>query len=171
MTYHLPPIKGWPGRLRLVALVLRARENDCHVRVVSALLALLLDATRSASLQFTPQQRDIYSCCTPAKHFTKHIYMQGNVLAQYYIILLRLMIPSIIAFFVDYKCNFKCGHCSIGSCPDISSPMSREVFDAFFAQIGNLPSVKVLTFTGGEATPRLPFLSSWKESGAEKKRG
>jgi len=59
-TYPLPPIEGCPRRLRLVALVSGASESDCHARVISALLALLLGAPRPDSLRLTPQQRDIY---------------------------------------------------------------------------------------------------------------
>jgi len=59
-AYPLPPIEGCPQRLRLVTLVPDAHENDCHARVISALLALLLDTPRPRSLRLTPQQRDIY---------------------------------------------------------------------------------------------------------------
>jgi len=68
------------------------------------------------------------------------------------------MIPSIIALFLDYKCNFRCKHCSINSGPNISVPMSKEVFNAFFDQIRQVPSAKVLVFTGGEATLQMPML-------------
>jgi len=58
-TYPLPPIKGCPRDLRLVTHVPDARENDCHVRVVSALLAQLLGEARHDDLPFTPQQRAV----------------------------------------------------------------------------------------------------------------
>jgi len=59
-TYPLPLIEGCPRRLRLVTLVSCAGKNDCHARVISALLSLLLGATHPDSLQLTPLQRDIY---------------------------------------------------------------------------------------------------------------
>ena len=58
-TYALPPIKECSQRLRLVTLVSDAQETDCHARVISALLALLLGVSRPGGLQLTPQQRDI----------------------------------------------------------------------------------------------------------------
>jgi len=59
-TYPLPPLEGSPRGLRLVALVSGASQNDCHARVVSALLAILLGVTRADTFRLTPQQRAIY---------------------------------------------------------------------------------------------------------------
>ena len=59
-TYPLPRIEGYPRRLRLVTLVSAAHETDCHARVISTLLALLLGTPHPDSLKLTPQQRDIY---------------------------------------------------------------------------------------------------------------
>jgi len=58
--YPLPSINGSPHRLRLVALVSGAEENDSHARVIATLLALLLGAEHPAYLQPTPLQRAIY---------------------------------------------------------------------------------------------------------------
>jgi len=59
-AYPLPPIKGCPQGLRLVTLVPDAHEAGGHALVISALLALLLDAPRPDSLPLTPQQRAVY---------------------------------------------------------------------------------------------------------------
>jgi len=59
-TYPLPPIEGCPRQLRLAALVSGANKNDCHARVISALLSLLLGATHHDCPLITPQQRDIH---------------------------------------------------------------------------------------------------------------
>src|SRR5579883_3034626 len=68
------------------------------------------------------------------------------------------MIPILFSFFLDYQCNFECAHCSVGSNPRAKMPMKPEVFDSFFAQIRSVPSARILVFTGGETTLRLPQL-------------
>jgi len=77
VTYPLPPIKGCPRRLRLVALVSGASKNDCHARVISTLLSLLLGAPRPDSLQLTPQQHDIYRELSRGSRYKEIAYTLG----------------------------------------------------------------------------------------------
>lgn len=62
------------------------------------------------------------------------------------------MFPRLLSIFLDYKCNFSCEHCSVGSSPKISMPMPREIMVHGIMEFSKLPEAKVIGFTGGEAT-------------------
>ncbi len=68
------------------------------------------------------------------------------------------MLPALVSIFLDYKCNFSCSHCSVGSSPKTSFPMPEEVLDRALEQIASIKSVKTVVFTGGEATLRRELL-------------
>lgn len=70
------------------------------------------------------------------------------------------MTPSLVSVFLDYQCNFSCTHCSVGSSPKTRFPMPTSLLDIFFDQLSTLSSIKVVTFTGGEATLHLDMLKS-----------
>jgi hypothetical protein len=62
------------------------------------------------------------------------------------------MIPTFLAIFIDLKCNFRCAHCSVSSGPDLSMHMARAVMDKAIMEAKEVPTVKVVVFTGGEPT-------------------
>lgn len=62
------------------------------------------------------------------------------------------MLPTLASVFLDYVCNFSCAHCSIGSTPKTKFKMSDEVFEKMFEGIEKIKSLRVIVFTGGEAT-------------------
>lgn len=64
------------------------------------------------------------------------------------------MLPIIGSIFLDYKCNFWCDHCSVGSSPKTVYPMPRELLDKIFDEIASISNIRVIAFTGGEATLR-----------------
>lgn len=68
------------------------------------------------------------------------------------------MYPSLCSVFLDYKCNFRCAHCSVESGPHRSDPMARETLLKIIDGIKQVPSIKVVVFTGGEATLRKELL-------------
>lgn len=75
--YPLPSVDGSPLRLRLVACISDADENDCHTRVIAALLSLLLGAARLDGLRFTPQQRDIHAELLRGSSYKEAAYNLG----------------------------------------------------------------------------------------------
>jgi len=68
------------------------------------------------------------------------------------------MRPSLFSVFLDYWCNFECKHCSVGSSPTTIMPMPREILEKAFAGLAQVPSAKVVVFTGGEPTLRMEML-------------
>ncbi|WP_069802415.1 radical SAM/SPASM domain-containing protein [Thermogemmatispora onikobensis] len=68
------------------------------------------------------------------------------------------MLPSLFSIFLDYKCNFWCGHCSVGSSPRTVMPMPRELLLKIMTELREVPTAKVVVFTGGEATLRKQLL-------------
>jgi hypothetical protein len=68
------------------------------------------------------------------------------------------MQPSLFSIFLDYWCNFECKHCSVGSSPRTIMPMPREILDRAFEGLKDIPTAKVVVFTGGEPTLRLETL-------------
>lgn len=68
------------------------------------------------------------------------------------------MLPTLFSVFLDYKCNFWCSHCSVGSSPRTVMPMPRELLVKFMEGIREVPTAKVVVFTGGEVTLRKDLL-------------
>lgn len=68
------------------------------------------------------------------------------------------MIPSLLSVFLDYQCNFYCGHCSVGSSPKTKFPMPKAVLEKGITEFSSIPSAKIVVFTGGEATLRWDML-------------
>ncbi len=64
------------------------------------------------------------------------------------------MIPGLLSVFLDYRCNFACQHCSVGSSPKTIFPMPDDVLDAALSGVADVPSLRVVVFTGGEPTMR-----------------
>lgn len=64
------------------------------------------------------------------------------------------MIPGLLSVFLDYRCNFACQHCSVGSSPKTIFPMPDDVLAAALDGLADLPSIRVVVFTGGEPTMR-----------------
>ncbi len=61
------------------------------------------------------------------------------------------MYPHTLSFFMDYKCNYYCDHCSAGSHPSRSSPLPLEVIKKLLDE-GKPLGFKLAVFTGGEPT-------------------
>ena len=62
------------------------------------------------------------------------------------------MKPTTMSVFLDYKCNFSCGHCSVGSSPETKFEMPEEVWDEIFKQADTIDTIQQFVFTGGEVT-------------------
>lgn len=62
------------------------------------------------------------------------------------------MLPSLLSIFLDYKCNFSCDHCSVGSSPKVSMPMPLDVLIKGIDEFSKLEHARVAGFTGGEVT-------------------
>ncbi|HMJ76539.1 MAG TPA: radical SAM/SPASM domain-containing protein, partial [Iamia sp.] len=62
------------------------------------------------------------------------------------------MIPAILSVFLDYQCNYECGHCSVGSSPRTKYPMPEEIFDRVIEGLDEVPTISLVAFTGGEPT-------------------
>lgn len=56
-----------------------------------------------------------------------------------------------VTMFLDYKCNFACGHCSVGSSPETTFEMPEETWEEAFREVADL-SPDTMVFTGGEVT-------------------
>lgn len=56
-----------------------------------------------------------------------------------------------VSVFLDYKCNFACDHCSVGSSPETKLEMPEELWEQTFEQLEDLDP-EVICFTGGEVT-------------------
>ena len=68
------------------------------------------------------------------------------------------MIPSLFSVFLDYQCNFECAHCSVGSSPRSKFPMETGILEKFFDELPKIKSGRVVVFTGGEVTLKMPVL-------------
>ena len=68
------------------------------------------------------------------------------------------MLPSLFSVFLDYRCNFECAHCSVGSNPRTVMPMPRSLLLKFFQEVREVPTARVVVFTGGEPTLRPDLL-------------
>lgn len=68
------------------------------------------------------------------------------------------MLSSLFTIFLDYRCNFACQHCSVGSSPKTVYPMPRELLLQALVELREVPSAKVVVFTGGEPTLRKELL-------------
>lgn len=62
------------------------------------------------------------------------------------------MQPVTMSVFFDYKCNFACDHCSVGSSPETVFEMPEEVYESAFEQAKEISSLQQMVFTGGEVT-------------------
>ena len=68
------------------------------------------------------------------------------------------MLPSLFSVFLDYRCNFACAHCSVGSNPRTILPMPRSLLLKFLREVREVPTARVVVFTGGEPTLRRNLL-------------
>lgn len=68
------------------------------------------------------------------------------------------MQPLIFPIFLDYKCNYECKHCSVGSSPRTRMPVSEAHVYSFIDQVAQLPTARGVVFTGGEPTLRKALL-------------
>lgn len=59
--------------------------------------------------------------------------------------------PTTVSIFLDYKCNFACNHCSVGSSPETEFRMPDDVLEQAFEEVEKIDP-EVLVFTGGEVT-------------------
>ena len=62
------------------------------------------------------------------------------------------MLPSLFSVFLDYVCNMQCGHCSVGSGPKTRLKMPRPLLVKFLTEVRDVPTARVIVFTGGECT-------------------
>lgn len=74
------------------------------------------------------------------------------------------MQTHILSVFLDYKCNFWCDHCSVGSNPRLAVPMEEGVFNVLLDELCRLESVKLVAFTGGECTLHMERLTKGIEA-------
>ncbi|WP_049971839.1 radical SAM protein [Haladaptatus cibarius] len=75
------------------------------------------------------------------------------------------MYVSTLSMFLDYKCNFACDHCSVGSSPETKYELSDEYIDQAFEEAEELDTLQLVVFTGGEVTLHLDkLLASIKEA-------
>lgn len=68
------------------------------------------------------------------------------------------MIPQSLAIIFTRQCNFVCDHCSVEAGPDKHDTISEVNLMAAIDQAYLIPSMKVITFTGGEPTLHLSLL-------------
>jgi len=68
------------------------------------------------------------------------------------------MFHQVISIMTDYQCNFECAHCSVGSSPKTKMPMPWELYMDLIRQLRQVDGIKVVCFTGGEATLRKEWL-------------
>lgn len=62
------------------------------------------------------------------------------------------MIPRTLAVMLTNKCNFYCDHCSVCSGPNVNDVLSDELIMMAIDQCYFIPSIRVVSFTGGEVT-------------------
>ena len=78
------------------------------------------------------------------------------------------MIPRGIAILLTYRCNFRCRHCAIEASKLRKESLDREYIRKAIDEISEFPTVKVVSFTGGEPTLEMSNLK-WAISYASKK--
>lgn len=61
------------------------------------------------------------------------------------------MITKTMSVFLDYKCNFACNHCSVGSSPETEFEMPESVWERTIEQVQET-DIELIVFTGGEVT-------------------
>ncbi len=61
------------------------------------------------------------------------------------------MHPLTLSFFMDYKCNYQCDHCSVNAGPKRSKPFPYDVIKSLLNEGKDL-GFKLAVFTGGEPT-------------------
>nr|MBO2495065.1 hypothetical protein [Clostridia bacterium] len=59
------------------------------------------------------------------------------------------MIPQVLAFIITYRCNFLCDHCSVSVGPGRREVIAKDVMRLAIEQAYILPSIRVISFTGG----------------------
>ncbi|UPM44760.1 radical SAM protein [Halocatena salina] len=59
-----------------------------------------------------------------------------------------------LSMFLDYKCNFACDHCSVGSSPQTEYELQDQYINKVLDQTEDLNSLQLVVFTGGEVTLR-----------------
>lgn len=57
-----------------------------------------------------------------------------------------------LSMFLDYKCNFACDHCSVGSSPQTQYELEDRYVQQALEQADSLDSLQLVVFTGGEVT-------------------
>lgn len=62
------------------------------------------------------------------------------------------MIPRTLAMLLTYKCNFFCRHCSVSASPYENSAMDFSIVKKIIDEAYEIPSLYVVSFTGGEPT-------------------
>lgn len=62
------------------------------------------------------------------------------------------MIPEVLAFVTTYRCNFLCDHCSLSAGPNRREVLSIHIMRQAIEQAYDLPSIRLVVFTGGEPT-------------------
>lgn len=62
------------------------------------------------------------------------------------------MIPRTLAMMLTNKCNFYCDHCSVCAGPDVNDTLSDELIRKAIDHTYYIPSIRVVSFTGGEVT-------------------
>ena len=67
------------------------------------------------------------------------------------------MKPTSLSIFVDYRCNFNCDHCSVGSTSNSTSPLSLDSSKEILNR-GRELGFRPAAFTGGEPTLALDNL-------------
>lgn len=60
--------------------------------------------------------------------------------------------PQAISFISTYKCNFLCKHCSVNADLNHNIFVSREIVNKVIEEAYNIPSIRLIVFTGGETT-------------------
>ncbi len=61
------------------------------------------------------------------------------------------MYPLTLSFFMDYKCNYFCDHCSVNAGPNRDAPFPLEAIKTLLEE-GRQLGFKLVVFTGGEPT-------------------
>ena len=69
-----------------------------------------------------------------------------------YVILVIGLIPRTLAMLLTYKCNFLCSHCSVNASPYENRTMDFSIVKKAIDEAYEIPSLYVVSFTGGEPT-------------------
>ncbi|WP_054839396.1 radical SAM protein [Sulfuracidifex metallicus] len=54
--------------------------------------------------------------------------------------------------FISTGCNFRCGHCSVIDSSYGKYKLEKNLISKYIDDLGKIPSVRVVVFTGGEPT-------------------